>query len=540
MKSNTTKLSIALLALAMLALFGCGGTREIAQDAAPLLRIHPSERPLLPTGMNLKTPARSAPEIPADAQNALSSFGAPQLTAATRGDKDVSVALPYNFPAEQQYAAPGDAGYILSKNTQIPGALGGADMLPLGATYPDNLAYVVYRVDDISQDLGYLQLSFGLVLPGSQVGVAVYNWAYGANGYWEPLFYGDPTAGVNIQLFGFPGEDFTNANDDLAFMVFCVNPASVNLSTVNIEPQPVNPGFDEVEPDNNDASTANVLPAFNFAGFTGNVGEGGVYDGGTFDVFAFSAAVGDTVTFTVTYDPIADSQDQDGDPNTFDSGMGLILFDQLAWDTQFASGVAWASGGTGGIAQLPYTLDGTESGQLYIAVVDGYFQTPVPATNYTLSGSNSAIGGNYDEVEPNNSDAEANPITFPLADFTGNIGEGGVYDGILYDDWYGFSANVGDTFDFQLTYDPAADWDVANNVGLVMGIVDQVYIDTQDPAHVWVGYGGQDPDFQPGLAHVTHTFDGSEVAPFYFIVENYNPAGSGKPPTDYTLNATQQ
>jgi hypothetical protein len=530
--SVTRAAALTLLLMLVAGPLGCS-TGSAPDTAAPQLRLRPTlPAPVAPPADKSALRLRLQPQVPAEARQFLGSFSAPSLPASAGSGKGVSVNLPTGFAGDQAYpAGPGDEqGYLASHNVSFPGPpFGGADMAPTGPDYPDNISWIIYRIDDIvGQEPGTLTIQMGLTLPGTQVGVAPYNWAYGSNGVWQPLYFEDPnnTGGqIQIELFGFPGEDFTNANDDLAFLVFCLHPGGTSVNTVQLEEAVVvPPDYDEVE-DNDDPASASVLPPFNFGGFTGNVGLGGPHDD-TFDIYTFTATTGDTVDFTVNYDPAAD---YDG------SAAGVIggFVDQEYFDTLGVSGLSVITPGAGGVLQVSYTLDGSEQLPIYFAVQNlNEAPSAVPATDYTISATGPG-GGTYDEVEPNQTDLEANPLpAFPFIGWSGNIGELGVYDGTLYDA-FSFTAAPGSTVNFTLTYDPASEDVNGDGTGVALFLIDQQYWVDFDEQYL-AGYSSQGT---AGSMTVNHPLDPTWAGPFYVVPQLDNTA-SLFPATDYTLDGS--
>jgi hypothetical protein len=261
--------------------------------------------------------------------------------------------------------------------------------------------------------------------------------------------------------------------------------------------------YDEREP-NNSLLDPQPLPLPDFTGFSGEIGVGGDYDGSDYDIYGFSTQAGDSYAFTVNYaEPLADIV------------IGLM-------DANFD--VLTTANGDGAQAQLSYDFDGTEN-QPIVFVVQNL--APAPPTTYTLDCDGPALSG-YDEVENNDDFGEVNPLTFPVVDFAGNVGEGGPYDGDMFDG-YTFAASPGDTVRFTLRFNPAADWD---QTGVIFGIVDQDFYDGQ-PDSLFRIYAGRG-----GVVDFEYTFDGTETAPFYLLMQHENNENPFPPATDYLINAT--
>jgi hypothetical protein len=500
-----SKLFWGLVSAALLA--GCGGT----QDTAPPV----FERPGATAGkidaqaqlLRLPTPPPPV-EFPAEAQAALEQLG---LAPADAGDKGVTVALPFEMPGDRRHLFSGDTGYTANGNTTF--GLGRATLDPAGSTYPDNFAFVVYRFDDVTQIPDGVLLEFGTT---GTCGVAAYNFGYGSTGRWEPLFYGPGAGQLNIPLNAAGVPDWTSPQDNLAFVVFCLDPETVSVERVGLTGSGGGP-FDEVE-NNDDPLTQQAQPiVFELQGFTGNVGFNGPNDGDEIDFFMFDADAGHTVSFSVAYGAASDF-DPDGP-----SGLLIGITDQLYWDSGQNDGMAQVEFGSNGVAQLSYTFDGSETWPYYFVIQN----IGAPHTDYAID-----AGGpnpNYDEVEDNDSGATANPLTFPLTGWAGSAGLGGAYDSD-FRDHYTFDAQPGGSVDLTVLYDPAADWD--GTAGFAISIVDQLYVDTNGADGLTVADFGSG-----GVAQLTYTFDGTETAPYYLVVTNLNP-GEVKPGTDYFIDGT--
>jgi len=316
----------------------------------------------------------------------------------------VSTALPASFVASQQYVNPGDAGYY-KMSSDVSFGPAGVDLTPAGTNYPGNFSYVVYRVDDVTQTPKSLAVDFGLQVPGAECGVAAYNWAYGSLGRWEGLYYGSPSGQLNVNL-DIPGADFTNAGDDLAFVVFCFNPSAIELADFTLS----------------DLSVQDFPP---YAEVDANPGSGQVPLNVTLDGSNSSDDLG-----------IADYQfDPEGDGNWVDQGM---------------------------IPTLDHTYNTPGAYTAKIKVTDTSAQSSTSQTTVIVSPAT------YDEKENNDDMASANTLpSIPFQNFSGNCGTGGNYDGDT-DDWFTFPANTGDSIYFTLPYGANADmyielWDSSGN-----------------------------------------------------------------------------
>jgi hypothetical protein len=92
---------------------------------------------------------------------------------------------------------------------------------------------------------------------------------------------------------------------------------------------------------------------------------------------------------------------------------------------------------------------------------DGIYYPRVRVTddegNISIARTSVLPGYDYDETEDNDFESEANQLTLPVAGFKGSLGTDAGYPGYDgdFDDYYQFSANIGDTVRATVTYDPA-------------------------------------------------------------------------------------
>jgi hypothetical protein len=496
-------LSGAVLAAGVLALFGCGSSSSVQQAATPQLRI-------------VKNPQGNAMVVlPDDVREALAQVGAPAASTTLRGAKRASVALPYFLPADQAYSA-GDAGWIKkSDDVAIPGPLGGADMAPDGTTYPDNFSYIIYRLDDITQTPDFLDVQMGLTSPGTKLGVAVYDWSYGSNGQWEPVWYDDPGLGFGVDL-GLNGEDYTNGGDDLAVMVFALNPSQCNIQGFNLDGGGGGGIYDEDEsgPNGNDGGNANGMEEWESTGvldWTGSLGSDITYpgyDGDSDDWFAFAynvpANVGDVINLNLGYDN-----------STGNFTMTLYAADgpQLGF-----------SGDGDGSEDISYTVTGTEQQPFFINITGTGFG------DYVITGDRPWTAPSYDEVEPNEDDTQASPLpALPFSGYFGNVGLGGTNDGLTPVDVLLLSVAPGTTLNYTLNYDGATDYDQADGSGTAIFFIDQQFWLTQDQNYL-AGFAGTG-----GVISDSFTLDPTWNGPFYVAIQDDNTVDP-LPPTDYTLS----
>ncbi|MDQ3023171.1 MAG: PKD domain-containing protein [bacterium] len=336
--------------------------------------------------------------MPPHVYAALAQLGMPQSPQAVtpvQSGKGTSVVLPHFFDANTQYVNPGDAGYVTvtSGVTINPGPppIGGVDLLPPGTAFPGNFAAAVYRVDDIvGQIPSSLSVNLGLSL--GDVGVGVYNWAYGSNGRWEPLYYGPGVGTVVVDMTLVPGAQWMNGNDDLAFTVFCLNPNQVSVSSFQLSEGAANqdPVADLI-----------ATPPTGQAPLDAQLDASGSFDP-------------DGTVVQYVFDP-------EGDGNLINNGAVPVL------DYQYAN-------------------PGSYMAQVEVMDNDGAlatFSTQVFVTPLT-----------YDETEDNDDKATANAVpALPFSNFSGNGGVGGPEDGDS-DDWFLLSGlNPGDNVHFELAFD---------------------------------------------------------------------------------------
>jgi hypothetical protein len=418
-----------LAAVLAAALLGCSQDTAVPAPAASVFTEPTLTGRPLPPGMRPGGPA-----IPAAVYAALAQVAGPAPAKGPAGRR-ASVVLPHHLEANTQYAVPGDAGYIMySPNVDFSPT--GIELAPEGSAFPGNLSYVVYRVDDLTQTAWTLTVNPGTVAPGNWLGVAAYNWGHGAGGRWEPLYYEDVSFGSpNLNLWR-AGSDYTNANDDLAFMVFSLQPDTVEVSSFDLSDVAQNPGLDEIEP-NDEEFQANALPAFPFSNYTGNVGLNGRYDSDRTDVFWFSAAVGDMLKFTITLD----------EPNP-DLEVYTYWLDPFNPESTIASGVGVRDPVSGQIV-VTMLRTVTQEGTMYLSVstLDG----SETSSDYSISAFRVQ---NYYEVEENDVLAQATPITTPTFFVNGSVGPAGDYDGDSAD-YFKFDLETGAVPYFLLWYDEA-------------------------------------------------------------------------------------
>lgn len=408
--TGRTFLAVVAAAVLTCLLFGCASNGVPAQRA-----------PLRTLGAHKANLGQA--QLPADAAWALGQLGTMQPSYRS-GSRGVSTTLPVTVAATDSYLGAGGAGYITT-SADVSLAPSGMTLQPPGTTLPDSFSYIIYRIDDVAQLMSSLELSFGLTSPGAQVGVAAYNWGYGTLGRWEPLYFGPPAAGLNVPINALQA-DYTNAGGDVAFVIFCLSPSSLELQSLTLNAATVNPNYDELEP-NDFIGTANPLPAFPFSGYRGNIGIGGQYDGSADDYFWFTGNVGDMCRFTIT--PAIPS------PEFFRP----FVFDSAGNETG-----EYLTDPSTGVVTLVVVITTNQLKPLMVNV----WHTGAIATDYTIDG---LVETTYGEQENNDSQLEANQQMGPVFYVNGNLGTGG-NDGDMTD-WFSFTPAVGDKPILGLLYD---------------------------------------------------------------------------------------
>jgi PKD repeat protein len=278
------------------------------------------------------------------------------------------------------------------------------------------------------------------------------------------------------------------------------------------------PGYDEVE--NNDSSaTGNIIAALGIRDFEGNLGDTGAYDGDLEDFYRVIISEPIAVQFNMlflhanadldmrlldtdgTTQLAASNSVSDNEQITYNfSTPGTYVIRCLRFGTVPSSAdytldfrrlrapvVSLSADVSTGDAPLTVNFsanatdpDGIIASYAWDFNGDGTFEfnsgtTPTTSHSYTSGGTrlaavrvtdNDGVSSiaqieittfvNYDEVENNDSPAQAQPL--PAADldvFLGNIGAGGPLDGDV-EDWYKFNASAGVQIACILTFDSSA------------------------------------------------------------------------------------
>jgi hypothetical protein len=193
--------------------------------------------------------------------------------------------------------------------------------------------------------------------------------------------------------------------------------------------------FDEWE-DNDTVDMANYISfeAQGLSDWTGSLGTGGSnYDGDDNDWLWLDGSIkpGDTVDLTLEYTQATGNVD-------------ISLLDS-------EGDVIAASADTDGSEAINYVLSDGDVAPIYlhIEMVGGY-------ADYSVSGTHQVgQNPNYDEIENNDWSDTANSLPdLPFADFAGNVGFGGVYNGD--EDWFSFPLGAGENRNFVLSFDDSA------------------------------------------------------------------------------------
>jgi outer membrane protein assembly factor BamB/fibronectin type 3 domain-containing protein len=212
-------LGASAVCLILVAVFSCGGGGASPVVTPPDSGQPASEQPAQPQ------------EYPAVVWDALARIPAPVEEGKLPSYKHVSVALPHSIPGGKPYD--GNSGWILKGNADTTNP-NNAVLSASTDTPPDDLAWIIYQVGDVSDTLKEIQLSSTAYNGDAHYGVAAYNYAFGAAGRWEPLFWDStPDATVSMQL---TGADFLSAADNLKFVLFCYNPVQLSLTQLEVNP----------------------------------------------------------------------------------------------------------------------------------------------------------------------------------------------------------------------------------------------------------------------------------------------------------------
>jgi len=377
--------SIALSCLLLLALASCGGTTSAGGGNTATSSRNPIPKKVAPRSAadTVALSQRFANTLPPQAYALLGSLSKPAAHPVS-GAHGTSVSLPQSINPGGEYSAASEAGWFLkSGNVSVD-----ADSALLAPTGADSFAYIVYRYDSVgtyaSQKPKSLHIETGS--RSGNFGVAMYDWSYGSFGRWQPLFYGPAQAQqtINVDL---AGSDFTNADNNLAFVVFCADPASMDLTSVSLSNY-----------------ATNIQPYSSI-----------VYDGSakvSQDVTLDASASGDVDGTIVNY-----AFDPEGDGNWVDNGNSPSF--SFAYPTM-------------GIHQPKVKVTDSEGGS---------------STSQT---SVLVVPQVYSEVENNDTFGEATPLpALPFSDFSANCGDTGDNDGDTID-IFTFNANPGDEVNFSM------------------------------------------------------------------------------------------
>jgi hypothetical protein len=372
----------------LLALAACGGTTSVTGSADSGERtprpktIHPRS-----TAETIALTQRFANVPPPQAYALLGGLSKPAShpAAASHG---TSVILPQAIAPGAQYDAASEAGWM-AKSGNVTTSEAGATLTPSKGGFPDNFAYIIYRFDSVGLWDAQEPLSIKLELGSfsGNFGVAAYDWGAGSLGQWKPLYYGATSAQQAISL-KVAGADFTNADDNLAFVVFCMDPASLSLTSVALSNY-----------------ETNIAP------WSSLVVDGSV-----------------KVSQSATLDASA-SGDTDGTISSYE-------FDAEGDGT-------WVANGNNATYDYTYTTVGIH--QPLVRVTDS------EGKSSTSQASVLVMPATYDEVENNDDFAAANVLpAIPFENFSANCGDTGGNDGDTID-IFTFDAQSGDEVSFEMT-----------------------------------------------------------------------------------------
>jgi hypothetical protein len=569
----TARFGLVLLALLCLAL-GLGGCRGGAVGPTPPASSSD------PQAARDAIRARFANLPPARVAAFLQRLGSPARHAGfTRPNpprKRAAVSLPYFMWATDAYeAGVTPAGWYHAVQAQ-PGPEGGMATTPAGPDAPLNFAYVLYRIDDVTEPIGSLAISG----EGGPFGVAVYDFAGGGRG-WELLYYG-PAPGRTVGLDA-PGASYTNAGNDMALVCFSLHPDAATFWSFTLSsdapPPPVPPvavlGADP------EAGTA-PLDVRLLAGFSQDDGsivgyrfdpegdgtfvdngadstfeftytEPGVYDAmvevtdddGLTDTAAFSVVVAGgsysevedndapaqanalpAAPFELWYGNVGTGGPNDGDSVDYfeltDAALGDTLTFELAFSRPF-SAVSLALLDAEGhvLAQdqghdqplrITRKLVANDLAPYYIRVTE----VPEEETDYFLAAYPDKI---WNEYENNDDAAEANFGTFDNGGFNAWLGSLGAADG--------YQSMDGDAHDWLASYDtvrPGDTLDLGVTYAEATGNIDITLLDSEGD----ILAASADTD---GSEQIVYTYQEGDAGPLYVrleLVSGYS---------DYLVNA---
>jgi hypothetical protein len=370
---------------------------------------------------------------PAKVWAALRRLPAPGRSAAfvrQAGGKQVAEALPFSLPGDQAYAPGVNESGWFMAANAQPAEFGGA--MDLAPASPELPASFAYAVYKVSDITDELR-SLTVSAFGGPYGIAAYDFTGSGRG-WVLLYYGS-SSDPSIDLTEPAGADWTNAGDDMALLAFSLHPAAASIFSLTLSSDPAQEPQAPVAfmVSNPQAGTAPLNVTFDASG-------SGDMDGGTLVKFRF---------------------DPEGDGTFIDNGASTSL-------------------------NHTYTTEGIYLPMLEVTDDDGLIDT--------YEGRVIVSDGDYDEVEDNDSTAEANVLPDSYFEaWSGNIGAGGPLDGDA-EDYYTFSAESGDRRTFSIVTTEG-----------------EVYPSLEI-------YDAEGDQLMGGLLNISHEFGPADVAPYYLRV----------------------
>jgi hypothetical protein len=379
--------------------------------------------------------------LPPHAYALLGSMSRPAAQPAS-GAHGASAWLPQAINAGLQYDPTAEVGWM-AKSGNVTVGPSGAQLAPAGTAFPDNFAFIIYRYDNLWDFDVPLAVKLEAAAGSTgNVGVAMYDWAAGNLGRWEPVFYGPAESLLSLPLNA-DGTDYTNAEGNLAFVVFCLGPATLDLTQVTV-----------------------TNYATNIAPYAQVSLEG-------------SARVDSPVTFNAS---------QSGD---MDGSLAKFEFDPENTGT-------WIDNGSSPMFEHTYSAIGMHTAK--VRVTDNEGKTG-PTQLSVL-----AMPVSYNELEGNDLPLEANSLpSIPFENFSANCGDTGGNDGDQVD-IFSFEAEAGEELTFtmltanqsctmQVSIVDAADNTLAWASGFPTNVHYEVKGDEATPLYLKVETFSQDSDY---------------------------------------------
>jgi hypothetical protein len=575
-QSHWRKLAHVCLFLLLSALMACGSNGNPV-DRAQSGTFTPQPRPAgqLTTEESIALSQNFSAVLPPQVYALLGGMGRP-ATQPTDGARDASVWLPQVVDAGLEYTPAGQVGWV-AKSDSVTTGPGGAFFAPSGSTFPDNFAFIVYRYDDLWEFDKPQTVKLEASAHSGNIGVAMYNWAAGTLGRWEPVYYGPAEPLLSLPLNA-NGTDFTNAEGNLAFVVFGLAPATLELTRVTVSNSATNIApWAQLVAGSIKVGTPATLDASNSGDMDGSVvkyefdpeGNGSWIDNGNSPLFQYSYSATGMYTAKVrvtdnegktgfgqlmvlampaTYSELEGNDDlaqantlpaipfadyaancgetggNDGDTvdiYSFDAAAGeAVTFTMLTANQSCTMQVSIVDANNDTLAfasgfptNVHYEVTGTEALPLYLRV-DTFAQD----SDYLLSGAHEV---RYDEFESNDTVLGADGMweldeNHVLTAFDASLGSGPDYPGNDGDseDYFRVQAGaLGATLDLTMTYNAAT-----GNLGISL-------LDSEGDLLANAATGS-------GSEHLNYTFVAGDEGPFFL----HCVAASGY--SDYELNAT--